>query len=503
MVASRSGTITRPAPAMLRRLLPHLPLVLLIGAYFAWFSDLSVQVYDAYAAPGYDMGIFDQGVWLLSRFHAPFVTVMGRDLFGDHTSFVLLLAVPLYWIAPAAQTLLVLQTALLAGAAVPVYLVARRRSGSITVATVLAGAYLLDPALQQGNLEQFHPESFLVLFVAVALFAALEWHPRLLVAAAVGCLLVKEDTALLVVPLAIWVALRRDRELGLRLAAGAVAYAIFAYEVVIQSLLGTTSFYTGRLPFGGAWGLLSAPFVHAGRFFSYLAADNRPWYVWQMGAAYGWVFLVSPEVAAIGLATLAENVISTFPYMHRIYYHYSLALVPVLAVGTAVAVGRLPRRAARWVATAAVGTASVISCVAWGLAPFSLETAFPDPGPSSPAVEAVNSLLREVPPHAVVSASWPIVAHLTHRRGAYQWPTPFRATLWGLYRQEGQRLPAAATVGYLVIPRYRLGIDAEVFDSIARQFRLVGSAAGWALYRRVAAQPAPPAALRYRYTSPT
>ena len=70
------------------------------------------------------MGIFDQGVWLLSRFHAPFVTVMGRNLFGDHTSFILLLAVPLYWIWPHAQTLLVLQTCLLAAAAIPIYLLA-------------------------------------------------------------------------------------------------------------------------------------------------------------------------------------------------------------------------------------------------------------------------------------------------------------------------------------------------------------------------------------------
>ncbi len=486
MVASRSGPLTRPAATTARRVLPHLPLAVLVGTYFAFFSNLSVQVFDAYGSPGYDMGIFDQGVWLLSRFHAPFVTVMGRDLFGDHTSFVLLLAVPLYWIVPAAQTLLVLQTALLAAAAVPVYLVARRRTASTVLATALAGAYLLNPALQQGNLEQFHPECFLVLFLAVALYAALEWHPRLLAVAAVGCLLVKEDTALLVVPLGLWVYLRRDREWGLRLMAAAVAYAVFAFEVVIRVLLGTASFYTGRLPFGGVWGVITAPFAHTARFFSYLASGNRPWYLWQTGAPFGWVFLVGPDVAAIGVLTLTENVISTFPYMHQIYYHYSLGLVPVLAVGTAVAVGRLRRGRQQWVATGAVCAAAVVSCVVWGLAPFSLETAFPDPGPGSPTVAAVNSVLTDVPPHAVVSASWPIVAHLTHRRWVYQWPTPFRATLWGLYRHEGQPLPAAATVQYLVIPRYRLGVDAVVFDSIARQFRLVGSGSGWSVYRRVA-----------------
>lgn len=493
MAATRPAPRTGPAGRAVRRLAPHLPVALLVVAYFVCFSWLSVRIFEAYRSPGYDMGIFDQGVWLLSRFHAPFVTVMGRDLFGDHTSFVLLLAVPLYWIAPAAQTLLVLQSGLIAAAAVPVYLIARRRTASTALATGLAGAYLLNPALQNADLEQFHPECFLVLFIAVALFAALEWHPRLLAVSAVGCLLVKEDTALLVVPLGLWVYLRRDREFGRRLMAGAALYAVFATEVVIRLLLGTASFYRDRIPFGGLWGLVTAPFTRTGRFLSYLWADDRPWYLWQMGAAFGWMFLLGPDVAAIAALTVSENLLSTFPYMHRIYYHYSLALVPVLAVASAVAVGRVrPRR--RPAATALVCAAAIASCAVWGVAPFSVPSASPSPGPGSPAVRATDALLRDVPPGAVVSASWPIVAHLTHRTRVYQWPTPFRATLWGLYRQEGQRLPSAATVRYLVIPAHRAGMDARVFDSIASRFRLMATTGTWSLYRRDAGQPPAPAA---------
>ena len=173
-MTTRTPTGAQPSIARAVRLLRHLPVAVLIGAYVLWFGHLSVAVHDGYGTPGYDMGIFDQGVWLLSRFHAPFVTVMGRNLFGDHTSFILLLAVPLYWVWPHAQTLLVLQTCLLAAAAVPVYLLALRRTASVLIATGLAAAYLLNPALQNGNLEQFHPEAFLVLSVAVAIYAAVE-----------------------------------------------------------------------------------------------------------------------------------------------------------------------------------------------------------------------------------------------------------------------------------------------------------------------------------------
>lgn len=473
-------------PGVVARAAEHLPIALLVVAYFVRFALMSVQVQDGFGAPGYDMGIFDQGVWLLSRFHAPFVTVMGRNLFGDHTSFVLVLAVPLYWIWPEAQTLLVLQAALIAAAAIPVYLLARRRTSSTWMATALAAAYLLNPALQHGNLEQFHPEAFLVLFIALAIYAAAEWHRALLVLSVAGCLLVKEDSALLVIPLGIWVYFRRDRAWGAGIALAAATYMIIAFKVVIAALLGTDSFYTGRIPFGGLGGLVAAPFTHPGRFWDYVRSGHRPFYVWQMGAAFGWVFLVAPEIAAIGILTLAENVVSNFPYMQQIDYHYSLPLVPVLAMGTVFAVGRLRRPRSRAVATVYVTAAALVACTLWGLAPFSRNPVYPHAAPGSPQVRAINRALQAVPPNAVVSADYPYVSHLDHRIAIYQWPTPFRATYWGLYTEEGRRLPFAGKVQYLVIPTHRTGVDASTFDAIAERFELVTSGGGVSVYRRIA-----------------
>ena len=75
--------------------------------------------FDAFQQPGFDLGIFDQGVWLLSRFKAPFVSIMGLNLFGDHASYILLALVPLYWLWPAAQALLIAQTLALCLGAIP------------------------------------------------------------------------------------------------------------------------------------------------------------------------------------------------------------------------------------------------------------------------------------------------------------------------------------------------------------------------------------------------
>jgi uncharacterized membrane protein len=475
--------LRRPQPYG-RRLLANLPVALLIGAYTLRFSLLSVQVQDGYGTFAFDMGIFDQGVWLLSRFHAPFVTVMGRDLFGDHTSFILLLAVPLYWVWPHAQALLVLQTCLLAAAAVPIYLLALRRTASVVIATALAGAYLLNPALQNGNLEQFHAECFLVLSAALAIYAAVESKPKLLAVAVVASLLVKEDAALLMVPLGVWVYFRRDREWGVRIMVASVAWMVFAYTVVINSLLGTVTFYANRIPFGGLGGLVSTVVAHPVRFWRYTRSQGRLFYLWQMAASFGLVFVAAPEVAAIGILTLSENVLSTFPYMHQIVYHYSLPLVPVLALGTVLAVARLSTPLRRYLATAVVVTAALWSCLQWGLPPFS-SRGYQHLNPDSPQVLAINSVLRLVPPNAVVSAYDSYVAHLDHRTRIYQWPTPFSAHYWALYRQEGQRLPFANQVQYVVLPASLSASDMAVLASISQEYHPIGEGGGVVVYRRV------------------
>jgi uncharacterized membrane protein len=430
------------------------------------------------------MGIYDQGVWLLSRFHAPFVTVMGRNLFGDHTSFVLLLAVPLYWVWPEAQSLLVLQTLLLAAAAVPVYLLALRRTASIVIATALAGAYLLNPALQNGNLEQFHPESFLVLSTALAIYAAVERKPRLLAVSVVVSLMVKQDVGpLMMLPLGVWVYFRRDQAWGLKICVAAIAWIVFAYAVVIALLLGSVSFYANRVPFGGFGGLLSTLVAHPVKFWRYFRSAGRLYYLWQLGISFGFAFVAGLDIALIGVLVLLENVLSTFPYMHIILYHYDLELVPVLALATVIAISRFPG-ATRYAMTLVATAAAFWACVLWGLAPFSRHQ-YPHASPNGAYALGVNSVLRNVPPNAVVSAHYEFVSHLDHRTQIYQWPTPFSASYWGLYTQEGQRLPFADQVQYVVLPDGISGLDASVWASISGQFVAIGHGGGVTVYRRV------------------
>jgi hypothetical protein len=56
----------------------------------------SLRRFNLLGAQAFDLGIFQQGVWLLANGYTPFVTVRGWHLFADHFSPILFAFAPLY-----------------------------------------------------------------------------------------------------------------------------------------------------------------------------------------------------------------------------------------------------------------------------------------------------------------------------------------------------------------------------------------------------------------------
>ena len=119
----------------------------------------------------YDLAIFDQAVWHMSRFEGPASSVRGMtSLFGDHFHPVIALFAPLLWLTSSAETLLVAQAVLLAASIVPVYLFARSRLAS-GPALAIAIAYGLFWGMQQTATFDVHEAAFAPLAVALLLLA--------------------------------------------------------------------------------------------------------------------------------------------------------------------------------------------------------------------------------------------------------------------------------------------------------------------------------------------
>lgn len=458
-------------------------LLVALALYIWYFTRLGLRIHHGLGTSAFDLGLYDQGMWLLSRFQAPFVTLMGRNLFGDHTSFILLPLVPLYWLHAGAGFLLLLQSTAIAAGAIPVFLYARQRLHHEAIALLLAVGYLLHPALQWSNLEGFHPDALLGAFLAFAIYAALNSRWRMYLVFAVLIALVKEDTWLVLIPLGAWVAWRRRSEIGLATIAAAAVYPLALAPLIMAAFTGLAWPNAWRIPFGGVGGLLSEVIRRPGNVASYLLSEGRPWYVWQMTAPFAWAFLRLPDVALIGMFALAANTISTFFYQHHIGYHYSIVVVPALALGTVHALGAMQSRWRGRMVTA-VGIAAVWAALLWGPGPLARNPVIYWE-PSHPVAVAAREIMAGIPADASVSAHYALCPHLAHRREIYMFPTPFRAVLYGpAMVQEGQRLPAADTVEYVLLQAQREPGDAKNWLGVAADFTLVDSNDWWELYRR-------------------
>jgi uncharacterized membrane protein len=468
-------------PPRRRSLIQHLPITAIVAGYVWYFTRLTLDIHHGLGSSAFDLGLYDQGVWLMSRFKTPFVTLMGRNLMGDHTSFILVLLVPFYWIAPGVGVLLFAQSAAIGGGAFGVYATARKLIGGVWLPTLFGALYLAHPAMSWTNVENFHPDCFLGLFLPLALYGAICRRYRVFVVSALLCLLVKEDVVLVMAPLAYWVAYKRKQRLGLIMLAGSVIYAVIATTVIMKSLIGKPTLNAWRIPFGGPEGTLRTALRSPRKMDAYLQSDGRPWYVWQVLAPYLPAFLFAPDIAFISGLVLFTNVISTFFYQHSIRYHYSLVLVPALIMASVVGISKLHGRK-RHLIVALTTIIAVTSGYLWTILPGS-RNVYAHSKADNPIANEVRSFAKRIPPNAVVSATHSFAPHIDHRERIYMFPTPFAASTWGVYDQEGKELPFANEIEYVFISVSLEGHQKD-WDKVKAGFTLVVQGRYSALYVR-------------------
>lgn len=439
--------------------------------YAVVLSYWSLRNHWGFLTYGFDLGIFDQGVWLLSRFREPFVTVRGLNLFGDHTSFILLFVAPLYRVFDSVAVLLVAQSVALAAGAVAVFLIAREKLRNEIMSVTFAAAYLLYPAVQWTNLENFHPDSFGTPLALFAFFFMIKERWRAFLVTILVLLLVKEDIALLTVPLGIYVAVVHHRKVGILTAVVSAVWLVVALRVVIPGFNDTGALYESRLAFGGIGETLKALFTQPLEVIRLVLSENRPWFLLQLFAPLAALPLLGWRVCLLAIGTLGVNLLSTFPYQYQIEYHYTTLIVPVLVVAAIFGVSRVwSTRGRMWLAGAALG-ATMVSVYLWGPALFSRHPG-PYGDPSSGYARDAREVIARIPADASVSAVPQLVPHLSQRAEIFEFPNPFEAANWGDFSREGDRLPFADSVDYVVVPAEQEGSVSRLIDSLGGDFEV-------------------------------
>ena len=458
--------------------------VALVLCYSLYFSWLTVGIHQGLGSSAYDFGLYDQGIWLLSRGQSTFVTLMGRNLFGDHSSFILFFIVPIYWLSSSTSVLFVIQSFVLGLGAIPLYAYSRKALNSDAMGFVLAAAYLAHPAVGLTNVENFHPDSFLGLLIGLVLWSALERKWNWYWISVVLALLVKEDVALVVIPIGLWVALRRDVRRGIATVILSFATMMLMFFIVMRSLTGIAFRNSWRIPFGGFSGLFRVAFRQPQELWKYLISEERQTYLFHLLAPTALAFIVAPSVALTSAGVIGANLLSTFWYQHQIGYHYSLVIVPSLMFGTAYGIARLPVAFRKRM----VGAVAVCSLsFGYWLSPLpAARSTVGDWSASNPSVVAAKELFTVIPDNAIVSAYHPLTAQLARRERIYSFPNPFQRSLYGVdVFVRGDRLAFAEEIEYVMLQAVLDQTASEVWSQESPRFRVVGSNAWWIVYKRL------------------
>jgi uncharacterized membrane protein len=351
------------------RRIPNTALWSLAASYTLVFVTMNWRLWSNLYIPHGDSAMYEEHLWNLLHGKG-FRSYLDQGLFlGEHIQVVHLALLPLYVLWPSHLLLELCESLALALGVFPVAWMTRRHTASSRAAVCAAAAYLLYFPMQfldiEIDIKTFRPEAFGIPILLLTLDQLDRGNWRGFLIGVMGCLTVKEDYALMLGPLGVWIALsawmeprkesrNRKREslavwryraitIGLALTVFSVVYLWLATRVAMPWFRsGLQLHYVAYFPQFGATPeeiartVLTNPVFVAQQFFTIRTWLNALALLLPVAG----IALLSPGRLAVGLpvfGVLCMNVVIPDPR-----HHIHAPLVAIVFWATAAGLANLP-----------------------------------------------------------------------------------------------------------------------------------------------------------------
>lgn len=295
----------------------------------------------------FDLGIYDQVAYLMSRGMEPISSYLGFHHMGNHTAYSFyLMAIP-YAIYPSVYWLFGIQAFCLALGAWPTWLLARQAGLSPSLSSAMAAVYLLHPLIFNVNMFDFHPEVMGIWALLLSIWLARgdrKWGFAIAILFVLGC---RDGLSVVIAPMGLWLLLyEKKRFCGIFALMAGVLWFVLATQWIIPTLSGTEAAAVGRYEaLGGdsvlevAINLILKPHIVLSKV---LALNSLQYYAlllvpffWGLSPRH-----LAPLISILPLVLL--NVLSRNNAQRDLVHQYSLPMLPFLltAVIDALAHGR-------------------------------------------------------------------------------------------------------------------------------------------------------------------
>ncbi|MGL5066135.1 MAG: DUF2079 domain-containing protein [Microcoleus sp.] len=294
-----------------------------------------------FQSTAFDLGIFDQAIYLISQNQTPISSVMEIHILGDHAAIAHYALALLYKIYPDVHWLFLVQAVALSLGAWPTWSLARLSGLDRERSSAIALIYLLYPVVFNVNLFDFHPEVIALPAILAAILAArlnkLVWF----CSAILLILSCKAVLSVTVAAMGFWLLFweKKPRFGAIALLLG-TAWFFIASGKIIPYFSGSEVAGVGRYGYLGnsvleiAINLILKPQLVLGKIisfdtFKYLFSLTLPM-IWLLlpfsrKIKLGYLTALIPVVPAIAINSLSE-----LPFQRSLAYQYSVPIVPFL-----------------------------------------------------------------------------------------------------------------------------------------------------------------------------
>ena len=395
------------------------------AAVFAFVCAVCLVRYRAYYAPTYDFGIFANMFENMISTGLPNTTCERDGLlshFAVHISPIFYLLLPLYAICPRAETLLIIQAAAVVSGCIPVFLIARKKLGSWTAASVFAVIYLLFPAFSCGAFFDFHENKLLAPLILWALWFCEEKKRLPASLFLLLTVLVKEDAPVYTAVIGAYLFFgKKERIFGGAVVLGSVAYFLGAVALLGRIGEGAQLWRYENIASGSLTAIIGAVILNPMRVVSECVGEEKIKFIFQMLFPLLGLPLVCKKPSRLVLLVpfLLVNLMPDYVYQHDIGYQYTYgsgALLVYLAVVNWADIREIVVPRVWKVCAGAVLTATLLSFMSSGARGGMY---FKMAKNEQHNISAIDSALEVIPKDAEVSASTMFVAHLADRPVIY------------------------------------------------------------------------------------
>lgn len=376
------------------------------------YSALSIIRHNNFQSFAYDLGIYDQAIWLYSKILIPFSTVKMPNMLilADHFNPSLSLLAPIYWIKDDVRMLLLAQVLIFTTSGYPIYKLAKISLKKIYLSLTVLFTYYFFWGIQLALVFDFHEITIVTSLLSWLFYLAeiKKWKTFFLIT--LIFLGLKEDTSIIMASLGVFIILTyKNLKIGLTTIIISVFWFLLVTKIIMtESMIGQKFAYGVDLPksINEVLGIFFSPFIPKWKtiFLSLIPFALLP--IFTRGALFMifthfFVHFLDPK----------------FYGRWEIALHYRAPLTAILAVGTIIALSKVKSEKLLKILSLTIVIATIFLQL-YLHAPLNILLKKPFYQKENWMTD-IKYLMEKIPPQSSIATQNNILPHLSHRRQIY------------------------------------------------------------------------------------